>query len=42
VPLVPLIRTPPTAGLTALSRSACLRRSCPTIAVNGKYRSSST
>jgi hypothetical protein len=36
VPLVPLIRTPPTAGLTALSRSARLRRSCPTIALNGK------
>ena len=36
VPLGPLIRTPPTAGLTALSRSACLRRSCSTIAVNGK------
>jgi hypothetical protein len=26
--------------LTALSRSACVRRSCPTIAENGKYRRS--
>ena len=36
VPLGPSISTPPTAGLTALSRSARLRRSCSTIAVNGK------
>jgi hypothetical protein len=36
VPLVPLISTPPTRGLTAFSRSACLRRSCSTIAENGK------
>ena len=37
VPLGPSTSTPPTAGLTALSRSACTRRSCSTIAVNG-YR----
>ena len=36
VPLGPLISTPPIRGLTALSRSACVRRSCPTIAENGK------
>ena len=35
VPLGPSTSTPPTDGLTALSRSARLRRSCPTIAVNG-------
>ncbi len=35
VPLGPSTSTPPTAGLTALSRSACLRRSCSTIAVKG-------
>ena len=36
VPAGPTTSTPPTAGLTALSRSACLRRSCSTIAAKGK------
>ena len=35
VPLGPTTSTPPTAGLTALSRSAVFRRSCSTSAVNG-------
>ena len=35
VPLGPSSRTPPTAGLTAFSRSARLRRSCSTIALKG-------
>ena len=35
VPLGPRTSSPPTAGLTALTRSARFRRSCPTIAVNG-------
>ncbi len=38
VPLGPSTSTPPIAGLTALSRSACFRRSCPTIAVKGYGR----
>ena len=36
VPVGPLTSSPPTAGFTALTRSARLRRSWPTIAVNGK------
>ena len=36
VPAGPTTSTPPTAGFTALSRSACLRRSCSTIAAKGK------
>ena len=35
VPLGPTTSTPPTAGLTALSRSAVFRRSCSTSAVSG-------
>ena len=35
VPLGPRTSTPPTAGLIALSRSAWVSRSCPTIAANG-------
>jgi len=36
VPLGPVSNTPPTVGVIALSRSARTRRSCSTIAVNGK------
>jgi hypothetical protein len=35
VPLGPCTSTPPIDGDTAASRSACLRRSCSTIALNG-------